>query len=346
MLDLTGLATGIGSLPHQDALDALELVFRYLPNIPFWPQLPKRNPREGMLTQFSENLACLRLKDNALIFDSKDKEQELEKFYEKIIDKDLEYFKISPDFALGLYAFADALSESDLSNIKFIKCHITGPFTFAASIKDENSVALLHDPVYLQAITSGLAMKALWQAKFFEKFNKKIIVFIDEPYLACFGSAYTPVNRDTVLKVLSELTSSLAKEGILCGIHCCGNTDWSIFTEIKTLGIINFDAFGFLDKFVLYASNLKDFLERSGIICWGIAPTHDFSEGQTVEGLVEKLMSGVDTLVKKGLDRSLVLKQLLISPSCGLGSLTPSKAEAILKLLAQTSAVIREKRNI
>lgn len=346
MLELTGFATGIGSLPHQDAKYALDLVFRYLPDIPFWPQLPKRDFREGMLAQFSENLACISLNGNNLVFNNKDKEQELEKFYEKIINKDWEYFKISRDYAQGLYAFHDALSKSDLSGIKFIKCHITGPFTFAASIQDENGVAFLHNPVFLQAITSGLAMKALWQAKFFGKFGKKIIVFIDEPYLACFGSAYTPLNRDAVIKVLSELTASLAAEGILSGIHCCGNADWSIFAEIKDLGIINFDAFGFLDKFVLYADSLKEFLGRGGIICWGIAPTHDFSERQTPGSLVEKIRYGIDILVKKGVERNLLSKQLLLSPSCGLGSLTVQKTQGILDLLAQTSAFIREKRNI
>ena len=34
-----GLATAIGSLPHQDMEAALELVFEHLPDCPHWPQL-------------------------------------------------------------------------------------------------------------------------------------------------------------------------------------------------------------------------------------------------------------------------------------------------------------------
>src|SRR6266496_1129039 len=47
-----GLATGIGSLPHTDARVAAELVLRCLPDLPAAPQLPARDPREGMLAQW------------------------------------------------------------------------------------------------------------------------------------------------------------------------------------------------------------------------------------------------------------------------------------------------------
>ena len=76
---------GIGSLPYLEANSALDLIFEYCPQIPFWPQLPKRDAREGMTAQFSEHVPC--------------KDKELELFYDRIISEDLDYFKISPDFA-------------------------------------------------------------------------------------------------------------------------------------------------------------------------------------------------------------------------------------------------------
>jgi hypothetical protein len=124
-------------------------------------------------------------------------------------------------------------------------------------------------------------------------------------------------------------------------VHCCGNTDWSIFTDIKTLDIINFDAFDYQDKFLLYADNLKEFLERGGIICWGIVPTQSFSGSETPDLLAGKLIDGINTLVKKGLNKDLLQNQMFISPACGLGALEPGKAEKIFKLLAETSELIR-----
>jgi hypothetical protein len=49
---LPGVATGIGSLPHDDPVVAAEVVLRCLPELPAIPQLPGRDPREGMLAQW------------------------------------------------------------------------------------------------------------------------------------------------------------------------------------------------------------------------------------------------------------------------------------------------------
>ena len=122
MESLKGLATGIGSLPHQEAESALELIFKYVPGIPFWPQLPKRNLREGMIAQFSENIPCLRVNSKKVYFDFSREDEELEKFYERAICGDLDYFKISPDYAPGIYKFYEMLSNGvGLSNAQLLK---------------------------------------------------------------------------------------------------------------------------------------------------------------------------------------------------------------------------------
>jgi len=341
-MNVKGLATGVGSLPFADAQKAIDLILRCVPSAPFWPQLPKCDMREGMITQFSENLPGLKIDKHGLHFTSVDKEKELEVFYERFISQDLSYFKLSPNFARGLYAFYQRIKKIDLSEVEFIKCQVTGPFTFCSGINNSEGNSILHDKVLMQAMVKGLSMKALWQLEYFKAFGKKIIMFFDEPYLACVGSAYTPVNRNDVINVFSELTDSLRSRGCLVGIHCCGNTDWSMLMDARGIDIINFDAFDFQERFVLYANNLNSFLKKGGIICWGIIPTQGYSNSQTPEGLSQKIKSGLDILVKKGIDRQLLLERLMISPACGLGTLEVQKAEGILSLLNQTSAFIRK----
>ena len=342
MMNLKGLAIGIGSLPLIDPQKAVDLIFRYLPQSPFWPQLPKTGSREAMITQFSQNLPGLRLDAGTLRFIPQDKEKELELFYEKFIAQDLEYFKISPDFALGLHAFYQRLNQADLSKVEFIKCQVTGPFTFCFGITDSDGKAIFHDDILKQAMVKGLGMKALWQLDLFKKFGKKMIMFFDEPFLTGVGSAYTPIDRQDVIEVFSELADTLKDQDCLIGVHCCGNTDWSMLTDTTGIDIINFDAFEFQERFVLYADNLKAFLSRGGIICWGIAPTQGYNASLTPDILAQKIKSGLDILVKKGIDRDLLLERLLISPACGLGTLDDRKAEGILSLLDQTSAFIRK----
>ena len=343
MMNVKGLATGIGSLPFLDAQKAVDLVLRYLPCVPFWPQLPKCDMREGMITQFSENLPGLKVDARGVLrFAPVDKEKELEIFYERFIEQDLSYFKLSPDFARGLYAFYQRLKEADLSKIEFIKCQVTGPFTFCSGINDPEGKTILHDKVLMQAMTKGLNMKALWQLDYFKAFGKKIIMFFDEPYLTSVGSAYTPVNRNDVIDVFSELTEGLRASGCLVGIHCCGNTDWSMLMDAEGIDIINFDAFEFQERFVLYADDLNKFLKKGGIICWGIVPTQNYTSSQSPEELTRKIKSGLDILVKKGINRQLLLERLMISPACGLGTLDAQKAEGILGLLNQTSEFIHK----
>ena len=333
MLKIKGLATGIGSMPHKDAERALDLIFKYSAQIPFWPQLTQRHIREGMVAQFSENLAGVQLGPKGLSFIPDEKK--LEVFYERLIAQDLDYFKISPEFALGLDRFYARLKKEDLKAVEFIKCQVTGPFTFSASINDEKGVALLHNTVFKQAILKGLAMKALWQIKLFQEFGKKIILFFDEPYLGCFGSALTPLNREDVIKDLSELTAQVKSQDVFVGVHCCGNTDWSIFTDIQTLDIISFDAFGFLERLLLYAESLKGFFKRGGSLCWGIVPTQEFNPAISSQALQDKINGGVEALVKKGLDRDLLLSNSFFSPSCGLGSLGEDAAGQIFQLLSR-----------
>jgi len=342
MQELKGLATGVGSLPHKDVDLALDLIFKSVPEAPFWPQLPKRDVREGMVVQFSENLPGLKITKEGLSFNQKDKEKELEIFYDRLIAQDIDYFKITSDFALGLHKFYQRLEKADLKDIEFIKLQVTGPFTFAASIKDDLGAALLHDPVFMQVIIKGLIMKALWQIKLFRKFGKKIILFFDEPYLGCFGSAYTPINRGDVVKGLTEIAEGIKSKDVLVGLHCCGNTDWSIFTDTTSIDIINFDAFSFLDKLILYTDNLKGFLQRGGILCWGIIPTQEFSGRETAAFSIKKIQVGIEAFGKKGLDKELILRNLIISPSCGLGTLDSQKAEQIFGLLQETSALIKK----
>jgi hypothetical protein len=94
---LKGLATGIGSLPHQDADKALDLIFKYTPQVPFWPQLPKRDAREGMTAQFMERLPVPELPGADTLSNKVSayppEEKRLEEFYEKIINKEIGYFQ-------------------------------------------------------------------------------------------------------------------------------------------------------------------------------------------------------------------------------------------------------------
>jgi len=338
------LATGIGSLPYKDAKEAFSKARECFPSIPFWPQLPKRSYLESMGAQFIENFACLKVDEQkkAAVYDIKEnKEEQFTKFYERILKVDFEYFKISRSCAESLYVLLDELEQKKLENVEFIKGQVTGPFTLAAAIKGEAGKPTLFDPMMFDMIVNGLAMKGLWQAEQFKKFNKKPIIFFDEPYLSCLGSAYTPISSAEVTSRLLELFNPLKQAGVLVGIHCCGNTEWPVLLG-SMADIVSFDAWEYFDKLAIYPGEIKTFIENGGVLAFGIVPAHNIPQDLSVSMLVEKIKSQFDILVQKGIDKKIILKKCLLTPSCGLGTVPEQDADRVLEVLKNTSLALRK----
>jgi len=96
----------------------------------------------------------------------------------------------------------------------------------------------------------------------------------------------------------------------------------------------------------LYPAELRAFLERGGVLGWGIVPTldRDAAATETLPSLLARLDEGLNRLVQKGFDRELLLRRALITPSCGAGGvLTEPLAERVLVLLHQLSTALRER---
>jgi methionine synthase II (cobalamin-independent) len=333
------IATGIGSLPITDPDEAAALSLQYLPEAPIWPQLPQRDFREHMDGQYSEALPGLRLDaaKNRFYFDTAhDLTPELEKFFERYIEKDYGFFRISEQYAAGFYALLRALKKGLPEKARFTKGHITGPLTAGISFKDAAGRDIIHNDVLFDAVVKGLAMKAAWQIRELKQYGKPVIIFIDEPAMESLGSAFSAVSSEVVAEKLNEIIDTIHEQGGIAGIHCCGNADWPLLFNTR-IDIVNFDAFGYMEKVMLYPEDIKKFLDRGGSLAWGVVPTEAFTGDETADQLVAKLETGMKRLEAQGIGREAILRQCLITPSCGMGSLTPEKAEAILKLAREVS---------
>ena len=339
------IATGIGSMPGADPDKAMEQSIRYLPEAPIWPQLPQRDFREHMDVQYSESLPGLRIdevREKVSFNTTGDLTPALEKFFERYLEKDYGFFRISETYAPGFYALLRALKKGSLSRARYIKGHITGPLTASSSFKDETGKDIIHNELFFDAVVKGLAMKAAWQIEELKPFGKPVIIFIDEPAMESLGSAFSAVSSELVAEKLNELADTIHELGGLAGIHCCGNADWSMILNTR-VDIVNFDAFGYMEKVMLYPADIKKFFGRGGALAWGIVPTGAFTGNETADLLVSILEAGIRRLEQAGIDQQTILRQSLITPSCGMGSLTPYQAEAILKLLRDVSDRMQKK---
>ncbi len=334
------LATGVGSLPFRDPKEACELVFRYLSEAPHWPQLPQANAIEGMIDQFAEGMPGVVEEGDRVYVRPLEPYEEWELFYEEYEAADLDFFAISKDRARGLRSFLDELTHRKPP--PYVKGQVTGPITLGLSLKDEGGAAIFFDQNLQDMLVKLVAMKARWQEMTFKHLlpNVQTIIFIDEPILSSYGSAFMNVSREGVITALREVVDHL--QG-LTGVHICGNTDWPMVMEVG-LDIIDFDAYNHLSSFVIYPNELKAYLERGGAIGWGIVPTDGKAlEGEESAHLVQQLQEGIDLLVKEGVPKELLFEQSLITPSCGAGSLGEAEARKVYQLTREVSDLLKSR---
>jgi methionine synthase II (cobalamin-independent) len=333
------IATGVGSMPMIDPEQAVRLSLAYLFEAPVWPQLPQRSFYEHMDTQYSEALPGLSIDEanKKLFFDSsRDPSPDLERFYERYLAKDYGYFRISEKYAAAFPVFVRALRNGLPANMRYVKGQITGPLTAGLSFKDNTGRDVIHNETLFDAVVKGLAMKAAWQIAELRQFGKPVIIFIDEPVMETLGSGYSAVSSEMVREKLNEIIDAIHELGGIAGIHCCGNADWSMIFRTG-VDIVNFDAFGYIDRVLLYIGDIKRFYARGGTLAWGIVPTGMIAEDRTADMLISGLDAGMTRLEGEGIERRTILRQCLITPSCGMGSLPPDRSVAILKLLREVS---------
>lgn len=341
-VDIASRVTGIGSVPFSDPGEATELILESCPIIPYVPQLIKRDFRENMFLQFSENLPCIGVNHETkhIFFDeSIDKEKALAEFYEYVEGNCYEHFKITPAYSS---AFDVMLKKCRERSTPFIKTQVTGPITYLLSLINNDKRALIHDADLAEAITLGLAMKGFWQAREIRNIGKIPLLFLDEPSLCELGSAYLPLSSERV-RLFIDLLIGFIKErdkDMLIGLHCCGNTDWRMIMDLN-IDIVSFDVYGFGDKLILYAEELKRFVEKGGFLAFGIVPTSEYEDGITQEILFKGFVSVLEGFEKKGVHRELLLTNSFFTPSCGMGPLSELKAKRILDLTASLSRRIQ-----
>ena len=325
----------VGSLPHEDAREACAAIRASFPDLLGWPQLPKRSFLENMYVQFSEGFPGLVLEEERIYVDrTRDLSADLERLYMAYLESDLDAYALAPSYAAGWVEW----SGGEFDHCRAVKGQVTGPVSWGLTVLDQDRRPILYDDVLADAAAKHLRLKAMWQERELRRLHPTTIVFLDEPYMASFGSAYVALTRERAVALMEEALGGL--EG-LRGVHCCGNTDWSVVLS-SPVDILSFDTYDYAESLSLYAKDVKDFLSRGGTIAWGIVPhTRDDLAGETPESLVKKLLEAMDLLVDKGIDLDSLLAASLISPCCGLGSLSVEDAERVLEL---TAAVSREMR--
>ena len=335
----------MGSMPQSDANAALEVLNQHPISIPTWPQLPARSFLEGMIPQYSEGMPAVVVEEDEKkiwLQTGEDLPDKMVVFYENVFSESLDAFAVTKEFAAGLTAFQSEL-ETRNRTLPAVKGQVTGPFTFGLGVTDDEGRPVWFDEQYRDVIVKGLTMKALWMARELGRYAEKVIIFFDEPIVSALGTpSYVGIQDLEVIAVLDEMVDALHKEQITVGVHCCGNADWGLLAR-TSIDIIAFDAYSYGDRISLYPEHLSAFLDRGGILGWGIVPTGNSEELSRMHtgGLKEKIDGLVRLYGEKGIPEGSLRQNMILTPSCGMGSLTEEDSITVLSLLAEMTQIMR-----
>ncbi len=344
----------IGSLPIDSHKEAMELILQYTPQIPLWPQLPAFE-EEGMIPQFLPGMPGIDDCDGKTFINGEGEKYDNEflSFFEDYImvtegggDLEVSRFALTTDTAKGFFDFLQQTTAVK-ETLTALKAQTTGPFTFSTGVVDQSNRAIFYNEQLRDAANKMLALKARWQIQKMKEICPATIMIFDEPALAGFGSsAFITISLEDIKNCFNEAFEAVHAEGGLAGVHVCANTEWSVLFEAG-VDVVSFDAYSYFDKFILYPDHLRSFFDKGGILASGIVPTSpEFIDIEDGTSLTTKWLEQAEELEKIGIPMEKILKQTLITPSCGTGSVSFEYASKVMELTRQVSGNLREKFNL
>jgi hypothetical protein len=336
-----GLTTGIGSLPHREAGRALDLVFKYLPEIPHWPQLPAGSEEEGFVRQYLPPLlerGLVKTVSGRSYFDTAatDWLDRLTRFYEEVLSGDASpAFGFPAGEAVGFYSFLDRLRRFGTGSAVALKGQLSGPVTVGFQLTDDAMQPAFYRDELRDVLVRSLAEQVRWQVGQLGAFGLPVILFIDDPSICCYGqSAFVGLSAEAVRESLLPLIEAAHAAGAYAGVHACAGVDWSLLFNLP-FDLVNVDVYHYFISLLPYAAELDRFLARGGALAFGLVPTSAGVEEETAAGLLGRLGEYMAVLTRKGVDGMRLRKQLLLTPSCGTGTLTEAQAVRVYELLRE-----------
>jgi len=331
------MATTLSTVPHRDPGEACRVLLENFPEAPCVPRLSLS------VRMYMDGMPCLVVdsEKKQLRYDLS-KEEELKHFYEKVLANDLDYFAMNPKYAAGFYTLLDILKQSPWPKLKLVHIQFPGLLTWGLSLTDLSNRPAWYDRTMREVLIHTLVMKAKWQEKRIGEIlpNMEFMVTLGEPSLGMMDSPFGSITAEEVIQVLNEFFQNV--QGFHC-VHCCSNMDWSQLMK-SDAQVINFDAYQFVEKIALYPKELKAFLERGGMLAWGIIPVaEDILRLESEEHLVARFEEGLGLLVEIGIDKRRLLERSFVTPCCSTATLSKERAEQVFRYTQNISEELRRK---
>jgi hypothetical protein len=307
----SGVATGVGSLPHRDAHGAVAFVLSELPDLPCIPTLPRRSPAEGMIAQAVVGIRGITVGQyGSLAVDLR----RVDPIAPVVTDIDHDAFT-------GFRTFLSAAAGRSGP----VKWQFVGPLTLGLALMRAGVPASTAFDVAVRAVRSHV--RSLHRVIAQALPGCPQVVVLDEPSMPEMMQPNFPLAPDVAIDLVSGGLAAVENVA-LAGIHCCGDPDWASILASGP-GLLSLPA---RRNLVDVAGYLARFLEKDGWIAWGAVPT-DGPLHLTGDRPWRELSALWCELVAAGCDPVRLRQQSLITPACGLGLHSDVVARRILTMV-------------
>lgn len=327
----TMLATGVGSMPGEDATayaQAVRVVVEALgeePGMPFLPELPGRGAGASITGRGAAVLADLDL--------------DLQPAGWRLTGTSgapgIDQRRARSLLAQDLDAFEEALQGYTGT----AKIQIAGPWTLAATLERPRGDKALADHGLrrdlAQALAAGVGEHVADVRRRLPDASR-LVVQLDEPALAAVGAARVPtasgfgrhrsVDKPELSESLSWVLDAVVAAGGEPWVHsCAAETPWALIRGAGARGLV-------VDADLMRAEDLDvaaEALDAGETVALGVVPSLDPASPPSAGQITERILRLLDML---GLDPDAVGDRVVVASSCGLAGASGSWARTALTL--------------
>ena len=320
--------TGIGSWPGTDMADAIKIAFAECPDLPYLPELPARGAHAAMIGRSTALLAGLAV--------------DLQPAGWRLTDGSGRDHRLAIS---TLRADLDLLEEHAQGYTGPVKYSVAGPWTLAATMERPRGDRVMADHGARRELAQSLAEGV---AELVVEMRRRLpetrpLVQLDEPLLPAVLAGSVPtasgfsrhrsVEVPEVSAALSQLVERLrATGGSDVLVHCCAaDPPIELFYDAGSRGVlVDLDRLGRTEWDAIGAA-----LEAGREVGLGAWPT---DRTLTADEVARRVLSALRDL---GMDPSRSA-QLIITPACGLASVTPAEAIGALRALRTAVDIVTD----
>ncbi|GGQ02702.1 methionine synthase [Streptosporangium pseudovulgare] len=320
-------ATGIGSHPGEDHVEAVRIVFGELPALPYLPELPARGVGADMVGRAASLLVELPV--------------EVQPSGWRFTDRPGRDLKRARDH---LRRDLDALEEAAQGYEGPLKIQAAGPWTLAGAIELRHGDKTLADPGAVRDLTASFAeglAAHLADVRRRVPGATEIVLQLDEPGLPGVLAGTVPTasgfGRLPAVdpQIAAERLGAVLPAGAFPIVHCCAPD--VPFALLRTAGARGIS----LDAALLRRRDedaIGEAIEAGTALFLGVVP----GAGAPLPDVGVVARPAVELWRRLGFPAATLASQVVLTPSCGLAGASPAYARAALAKVRGAALVLRE----